>query len=124
MLGKIALQGRTQGLLQGVSAQEICERVAALKENTEYADSMKEADGEGKLELSRDPEQGADESVARDLSENVELIETERQNFFNLQETLAAKEKEIEELKKQLAGDSAPKEQQPSQSEKGWLYIS
>jgi serine/threonine protein kinase len=108
------------------SAQEICERVAALKESAEYADSMKEVGGEGELESSRDPEQGVDESLARDLREKEELIEAERQKNLKLQEVLAAKEKEIEELKKRsLTGDSAAKEQdatkQPSQSEKGWL---
>ena len=111
------------------SAQQICERVAALKENAEYTDSIKETNEEGRLESSRDQGQGVDESLlARNLREKEELIEAESQEILKLQEVLAAKEKEIEELKKQLGKISAePKEQnttqqqekQPSQSEKG-----
>ena len=107
------------------SAQEICERVATLKESAEYTASMKEEEGERKLESSRDQEQSVDESLARDLREKEEVIETERQRNLKLQEVLAAKEKEIEELKKILAGNSAANEpgitKQPSHSEKGLL---
>ena len=59
------------------SAQEICERVATLKESAEYTASMKEVDGEGELESSRDPEQSVDESLAHDLREKEEMIEAE-----------------------------------------------
>ena len=109
------------------SAQEICERVATLKESAEYTASIKEEEGEGKLESSRDPEQNVDESLACDLREKEEVIEAdhERQGNLNLQKVLAAKEKEIEELKKILAGNSAANEpdvtKQPSHSEKGLL---
>lgn len=103
------------------SAQEICERVATLKESAEYMASMKEE--EGKLESLRDQEHSVDD--ARDLREKEEVIEAERQETLKLQEALAAKEKEIEELKKKLAGNSAANEPdamtQPSHSEKGWL---
>ena len=116
------------------SAQQICERVAALKESAEYTNSITEfeADREVKLESSRDREHGCDESLARNLREKDELIEAERQENLKLQEALAAKEKEIEELKKQLAKISAePKKQnttqqqekQPPQSETGPLYF-
>ena len=109
------------------SAQEICERVATLKESAEYMVSMKEEEGERKLESSRDQEQSVDESLARELREKEEVIEAERQETLKLQKALAAKEKEIEELKKKLAENSAANEpdttKQPShdQSGKGWL---
>ena len=109
------------------SAQEICERVATLKESAEYTASMKEEEGEGKLESSRDQEQSVDESLVRDLREKEEVIEAQRQETHKLQKVLAAKEKEIEELKKKLAGNFAANEpdamKHPShdQSGKGWL---
>ena len=114
------------------SARQICERVAALKESAEYTDSIKETDGEGRLESSRDQGQGVDESLARNLREKEELIEAKRQENLKLQEALAAKQKEIEELKKQIGKISAElkdqnttqqQEKQPSQSEKGLLYV-
>ena len=109
------------------SAQEICERVATLKESAEYTASMKEEEGEGKLESSRDQEQSVDESLVRDLRKKEEVIEAQRQETHKLQKVLAAKEKEIEELKKKLAGNFAANEpdamKHPShdQSGKGWL---
>ena len=91
------------------SAQQICEGMAALKESAEHAKNNEEADKEVKLESLRDEKQTVDGSF---LSEK------------ELHEALAAREKEIVELKKQLALISAAKgqqqwEEQPSQNEKG-----
>ena len=124
------------------SAQQICERVAALKESAEYhTESSKDADKELKLESPRDLKQGSgvDESLAHTLREKEELIKAERQENQKLNEvihlkdeTLTAKDKEIEELKKQLANSATTandkeitatqqQEEQPSQSKKGLL---
>ena len=96
------------------SAQQICERVALLKETAEYrAKSSRGTDNEVKFESPNDQKQqgsGGDESLAHKLKEKEELIETERQENQRLNEVirlkdeaLAAMEKEIAEMKKQLA---------------------
>ena len=124
------------------SAQQICERVAVLKESAEYhTESSKDADKELKLESPRYQKQGSgvDESLAHTLREKEELIKTERQKNQRLNElihlkdeALAAKDKEIEELKKQLADTTTTakdkeitatqqQEEQPSQGKKGLL---
>ena len=110
------------------SAQQICERVAALKESAEYTKSTKGAKKEEKL---------VNNSV-RDTKQKVNLTSNLREvagdEILHLKElihlkdeTIAAKEKEIEELRKQLADkdqESAHQQEKPPQRDKGLLYYS
>ena len=87
------------------SAQQICERVAALKENSAYTKSNKGAGEEEKVE------------ILRLLNELIRLKD----------QTLVDMEKEIQELKKELTGNTELKDkesiqqrtEQPSPTEKG-----
>ena len=113
------------------SAQQICERVAALKESAEYTKSIKEAGREMKLESLRGEKQRIDKSFSHNLREKEELIKAEWQENLRLNELICLKdgiiadqEKEIEELKKQLAATIANKsveitQQQEEQTDKG-----
>ena len=90
------------------SAQQICERVAALKESIEYVESIKEA-GEMKLESSGGERQKSDETLLCNLREKEELMKAKEKDILQLKdlicskdEALAAKEEEIKELKRQL----------------------
>ena len=113
------------------SAQRICERVATLKESAEYTKSTKGADKEEKIDSLRDVKQRAHLIITNNQREGVTREEiVHLKELINLKdETLAAMEKEIEELKKQLAvttkiskdHESTKQQEQPLQSEKGLL---
>ena len=113
------------------SAQQICERVATLKEGAEYTKSTKGADKEEKIDSLRDVKQRVHLTITSNQREGITREEiVHLKELINLKdETLAAKEKEIEELKKQLAAttiiskdhESTKQQEQPLETEKGLL---
>ena len=99
------------------SAQQICKRVAAMKDSAEYTKSAKGVDREEKHVngTSRLRREEASDEIER-LKELIHLKD----------ETIAAKEREIEELKKQVADspiydleESAQQLEQPIQTDEG-----
>ena len=96
------------------SAQEICERVAALKENTEYTESVKGGDKEDKHHNVNDTSSWGQEADSDEIGRLKELIHLK-------DETLAAKEREIENLRKQVDDNTESPQQweKPPQDTEG-----
>jgi hypothetical protein len=96
--------------------QWICKRVAVLKESTEYTESAEVVDKEEKHDIVNGTRRQRQEVASDEIVRLNELIHQK-------DEVIAAKEREIEELKKQVADNilyyKDQQWEQPSQADKG-----
>ena len=83
------------------SAQEICEMVATLKESTEYTESAKGGDKEEKHHNVNDTSSWGQEADSEEIGRLKELI----------CQAIAAKEREIEDLRKQIVDNTESPQQ-------------